>query len=90
MKHSLYGALAALMLLTVTVTAAPVVLADDRSQAANSHSAADAEQTSLNHAADAHVETVAEAANAVRSAIKLDLDIRLVAEKSVLVATDLL
>ncbi len=90
MKHSIYGVLAGLMLLTVTVVAAPVALADDRPQAANTVSAADAEETSLNHAADAHVETVAEAANAVRSAIKLDLDIRLVAEKSVLVANDLL
>ena len=90
MKHPIYGALAALMLLTVTVAAAPVALADDRPQPANTVSAADAEETSLNHAADAHVETVAEAANAVRSAIKLDLDIRLVAEKSILVANDLL
>ncbi|MEX0976761.1 MAG: hypothetical protein WDZ50_06655 [Woeseia sp.] len=90
MKRSTYGALAALMLLTGTVAAAPDALADDRPQAANSVSTADAEETSRNHAADAHVETVAEAANAVRSATKLDLDIRLVAEKSVLVASDLL
>jgi hypothetical protein len=90
MKRSIYGALAALMLLTVTIAVAPVAQADERPRATNTVAAADAEATSLNHAADAHVETVAEAANAVRSAIKLDLDIRLVAEKSVLVANDLL
>lgn len=90
MKRSNYGALAALMLLTGTIAAAPGALADDRPEAANTVSAADAEETSLNHAADAQVETVEQAANAVRSATKLDLDIRLVAQKSVLVASDLL
>lgn len=90
MKRSTYGALAALMLLTGTVAAAPGALADDLPQATNTVAAANAEETSLNHAADAQLETVAQAANAVRSATKLDLDIRLVAEKSVLVATDLL
>ncbi len=90
MKRSNYGALAALMLMTGTIGAAPGALADDRAQAASTVSATDAEETSLNHAADAQVETVAQAADAVRSATKLDLDIRLVAEKSVLVASDLL
>jgi hypothetical protein len=47
-------------------------------------------ETSRNHAADAHKEAVAQATNAMRSATKLELDIRLVAHKSVLVATDLL
>lgn len=90
MKRSMYNTLATLMLLAVTVAAAPGALADDRSQTTNAVSAADAEETSLNHAAEAQVETVAQAASAVRSATKLDLDIRLVAEKSVLVASDLL
>lgn len=90
MKRSIYGTLAALMLLTGTVAVAPGALADDQPQAANAVSAAEAEETSLNHAANAQVETVAQAANAVRSATKLDLDIRLVAESSVLVASDLL
>lgn len=90
MKHSTIGALAAALWLAGSVAVSPA-LADDVVVTANgAATAAPAAETSRNHAADAQKEAVAQATNAMHSAIKLDLDIRLVAHKSGLVATDLL
>jgi hypothetical protein len=88
MKHSNIGALAAALWVTGTLALSPA-LADDTAVAAKAAvTAALPAETSRNHAADAHKEAVAQATHAMRSATKLELDIRLVAHKSVLVATD--
>lgn len=90
MKRSNIGALASALWLTATAAVSPA-LADDTALAADEPAtAAPPAEASRHHAANAHEEAAAQAANAMRSATKLDLDIRLVAHKSVQVATDLL
>lgn len=87
MKHSTIGTLAAALWLAGSIAVSPA-LADDVVAAKDAETAALPAETSRDHAADAHEEAVAQATNAMRSATKLDLDIRLVAHKTVLVATD--
>jgi hypothetical protein len=90
MKHSNIGALAAALWLAGTIAVFPALADDVVVAAKTAATAALPAETSRNHAANAHEEAVAQATNALRSATKLDLDIRLVAHKSVLVVTDLL
>jgi hypothetical protein len=90
MKHMNIAALAAAMWLTGSMALSPALAEDAGVAAKAAATAALPAESSRNRAADAHEEAVAQAANAVRSETKLDLDIRLVAHKSVLVASDLL
>lgn len=84
------GKLAALVLGMTLVTATPAVLGEESASAEGSlKSAAMPTAASRDRAADAHAEAVSKAADAVISATKLDLDIRLVSHTSVQVAQDL-
>jgi hypothetical protein len=90
MKRTNIAALAAALWLTGTIALSPALAEDAVVAAKAAATAAAPAETSRNRAADAHEEAVAQATDAMRSETKLDLDIRLVAHKSVLVATDLL
>jgi hypothetical protein len=89
MKSLGKGKLAALVLGMTLVAATPAALGEKSPPAGGSKSAAVPTEASRDRAADAHAEAVSKAADAVISATKLDLDIRLVSHTSVQVAQDL-
>jgi hypothetical protein len=90
MKRLGNGRLAALVLGMTLVAATPAAPGDESPAAGDGRkpAAAPAEE-SRNRAADAHAEAVSKAAEAVVSATKLELDIRLISHTSVQVANDL-
>lgn len=87
MKRLTHGRLVALVLGMTLATAVPASPGEELREARTP--AAEPAETSRNHAANAHAEAVSKAADAVVTATKLDLDIRLVSHTSVLVAGDL-
>lgn len=90
MKRLGNGRLAALVLGMTLVAATPAALGEDSPAAEGSRKTAAAPaEVSRTRAADAHAEAVSKAADAVISATRLDLDIRLVGHTSVQVANDL-
>lgn len=90
MKRSGNGRLAALVLGMTLVAATPAALSEDSPAAEDGRKPAAAPaEASRNRAADAHAEAVSKAADAVVSATRLELDIRLVSHTSVQVANDL-
>ncbi len=81
--------MATVLLFAGSVGTAPA-MADDRGALdANEISFAQIEESSKEHAALANEAAVEEAAQAIRAATRLDLDIRLIGRTSVLIAGDL-
>lgn len=90
MKRLGNGRLAALVLGMTLVAATPAAPGEEPPAAEGSRKpGAAAAETSRSRAADAHAEAVSKAADAVVSATRLDLDIRLVGHTSMQVAHDL-
>ena len=90
MKRLGNGKLAALVFGMTLLAATPAALGESPSAEGSRTPAAVPSETSRDRAADAHEEAVSKAADAVISATKLDLDIRLVNHTSVQVAQELL
>lgn len=88
MKPATTGILATLSLLTATAVTLPAAMAGEPAPQIDRAAVAESAAASRNRAADAQVEAVAKAADAVVSATKLDLDIRLVSHTSEQVASD--
>lgn len=88
MTRSIYGFIPALLLLGVFSTAAPEAHGEESVGQATRTTAGPAE-TSRSRAADAQREAVSSAADAVVSATRTELDIRLVSHTSIQVASDL-
>lgn len=90
MRPLVTGKLAALMLGLSLVAATPAASGDESPTARGSREpAAASAEASRKRAADAHAEAVSKAADALISATRLDLDLRLVGHTSVQVANDL-
>lgn len=87
MKRLTHGRLVALVLGMTLATAVPASPGEEARETQTP--ATEAAETSRNHAANAHAEAVSKAADALVTATKLDLDIRLVSHTSVQVAGDL-
>ena len=87
MKRLTPATAVALILGMTLVATTPAAFGEEPEASRNP--AAEPAETSRHHAAHAHEEAASKAADAVVSATKLDLDIRLVSHTSVQVASDL-